>query len=252
MRNKIRSNTEPAEFTVDGDTAEGREGLHEAMGLYELDAKVWLPFASKTYNISPNIEDYVLTVAPICPADLPNRNTIGFPLDELVKFQPPPVARQTYKAWAGCPMFYEHASEDWTKAYGAVLDSSMHKVSGYGKGKIWKVMGLYATDKVKYPKMAQRLLDKEVTTYSMGADCEYFSCSYCKAPMLPGKMCTHLNPRNDFDWHVHVDEQGKDHLVFRNAHNIRPIELSIVEDPAWTTAKGDTILPAIEKYQRQY
>ena len=80
-----------------------------------LDFETWLPFAAKTYHISPRIEDYVVIPTPICPADLPNRNGIGFPLQELVRYQPPPISRQVYKAWAGTPVHLEHCFAGSTK-----------------------------------------------------------------------------------------------------------------------------------------
>lgn len=247
---RFNTPTEDHIFTLDVDTPEGREGLKEAFGAYELDAKTWLPFAAKTYHISPNIEDYVITVTPICPSDIPNRNGIAFPIGELVKFQPPPVARQVFKAWAGVPVHLEHNNSDCTQALGAVLDSSLHKIKGYGGGKLWKVMGLAATDKTKFPEIAQKQLLGEYKTFSMGADGGYFTCSYCGTRMEPNNHCEHLNPRNAVDWTVVTEFDGSQHLAFRNAHDLIPIELSVVADPAWSTALSDTILPQITNYRR--
>jgi hypothetical protein len=104
-------------------------------------------------------------------------------------------------------------------------------------------MGLLAIDKKKYPVMAQRILDNEVNTYSMGAYVDDFSCSYCKQPMTKKHYCQHVNPSNDIDWREVKDWQGGPaHIAFRNAHGISPIETSIVESPAWTTALSDHIL----------
>lgn len=210
--------------------------------LQSLDYETWLPFAAKTYQISPNIDDYLLVVTPICPSGIPNRNGIGFPLEELTKFQPPPISRMAYKAWAGCPVHYEHKNDVHEDAYGVILDASLHKVAGYGRGKLWKVMGLLAIDKHKYPEMAQRVADGDVNTYSMGAYVDTFSCSYCKAPMTKTHFCNHLHPSNEIDWKEFKDYDGTSHVAFRNAHGISPIETSIVESPAWTTALSDHIL----------
>lgn len=636
MSHRIESLSTP-ELTFDVDTAEGREGLKEVAGVYELDAKTWLPFAAQTYHISPNIEDYILSVTPICPADLPNRNGVAFPLGELKKFQPPPVARMVYKAWAGCPVHYEHCfsgdtkiltnkgdiridsiqvgdkvmthegryrrvkkvfrngvkptvrinalglaeplvvtlnhpiwivgrgqifrneksrdgrsqasayrsrsvskvfphfrpvsdvypldylviknviggnvsvdpdfaflaglwaaegsygktdnptaagftfgyaekelmdaakskadnlgyrykvsynkangtasfvildssfalamkeligkyshkkrmkgelrrwdkeslkwflggyisgdgsvkgsrmrirttseqlakdvqmafayvgiaasancdggwhghfqdayftkhhevrkhvggkpfredstqycvgvsfrhleilqnylvgrkftirkaikdtgprivlvddlillpistidhwdeeevfnleveedhtyfaggvvvhncNEDCTKAHGVVLDSSLHKINGYGGGKLWKVMGLAAIDKTKYQDIARKVATGEINTYSMGAEAGYFTCSYCGLRMNErGHSCSHVDFRNQIDWRIVNDFDGSQHLAFRNAHDLVPIELSIVGDPAWTTALSDLLLPPVEQYRR--
>jgi hypothetical protein len=210
--------------------------------LHSLDILTQLPFAAKLYKISPNIDDYILISVPICPSDLPNRNGIGFPLDELTKFHPPPINRMSYKAWVGCPLHYDHKNEIHEDAYGIVLDATMHKVTGYGKGKLWKVMGLAALDKTKYPKMAQRVLDNDINTYSMGAMVDAFSCSYCKEPMTEQSYCSHVHPKNDIDWQQVRGHDNSNHVAFRNAHGISPIELSLVESPAWTTALSDNIL----------
>ncbi len=227
---------EQAVEVMDSQSDEGRKAL------YQLDYETWLPFAAKTYQISPDINDYVIVCVPICPAEIPNRNGIGFPTSELVEFRPPPVSRQAYKAWAGCPAHYEHKNEVHEDAYGVILDASFHKVSGYGKGKLWKVMGLVGVDKTKYAKMAQRVLDGDINTWSMGAYVDSFSCSYCKKPMTKSQFCNHLHPSNDVDWAEHQDYDGTRHLAFRNAHGINPIEISLVESPAWTTALSDHIL----------
>lgn len=220
-------------FSPESDT--GREALHR------LDYETWLPYAAKLYEISPNIEDYHLVSVPICPADIPNRNGIGFPLQELVKFQEPPISRMAYKAWTGSPLHYEHANEIHKDAYGVVLDSALHKVNGYGRGKMWKVMGLAAVDKTKYKEMARRVAAGDINTYSMGALVDSFTCSHCGEPMTDKYHCVHLNPDNDIDWR---EVRGLDlpSLAFRNSHGINPIELSIVESPAWTTALSDHIL----------
>lgn len=210
-----------------------------------LDYVTWLPFAAKTYDISPNISDYVLVNTPICPSDIPNRNGIAFPRAELVKFQPPPISRMAYKAWAGCPVHYEHANEIHTDAYGVILDTSFSPIVGYGGGQLWKVMGILAIDKKKYPKMAQRVMEGSINTYSMGAWVDSFSCSYCSAPMTERNYCSHVNPKNQIDWREFKDYDGTRHIAVRNAHGISPIETSLVESPAWTTALSDEVLGCI-------
>ncbi|WP_438451797.1 hypothetical protein, partial [Listeria monocytogenes] len=128
--------------------------------------------------ISPRIEDYIIVSTLVCPSDIPNRNGIAFPRDELARFLPPPTNRMSYKAWKGCPVHLEHDNEVHERAYGVILDASFHKVEGYGDGKLWKVMGLLAIDKNKYPDVAQKVLTREINTYSMGALVDYFTCGY--------------------------------------------------------------------------
>jgi hypothetical protein len=210
--------------------------------LQTLDYPTWLPFAAKLYNISSNIEDFLLVTTPICPSDIPNRNGVAFPLAELTKFQPPPVSRMTYKAWKGCPVHREHKADVHEDAYGVILDASLHKVTGYGNGKLWKVMGLLAIDKYKYPEMARRVREGDVNTYSMGALADFFTCSYCGQEITKASNCGHVHHKNEIDWREVIGPDGRNHIAFRNAHNVNPVECSIVESPAWTTALSDQIL----------
>lgn len=209
-----------------------------------LDAKIWLPFAAKTYHISPRIEDYVLVPTPICPSDLPNRNGIGFPKGELVKFQAPPISRQVFKAWKGCPVHLEHDNEDCTKAYGVVFDTAFTRIKGYGNGQFWKVMGLAAIDKNKHPDIAQDFLERRRNTFSMGTTAESFSCSICNAPATDNifSNCAHIKTTKEVNWKPFVGADGVTRVAYLNAHDLSPIELSIVADPAWAPALSDHIL----------
>jgi len=206
-----------------------------------LDYPTWLPFCAKEYHISPKIEDYILVNTLICPSDIPNRNGIGFPITELAKWQPPPISRMAYKAWKGCPVHLEHDNEDHTKAYGVILDASLHKVTGFGGGKLWKVMGLLAIDKNKYPDVAQKVLTKQINTYSMGAMVDAFTCSFCGAECHDKYVCPHIQSTKAVNWRSVKDFDGSQHLAFLNAHGLAPIECSIVADPAWAPALSDEV-----------
>lgn len=68
----------------------------------------WLKQAAEVYCISPNVEDYVLVTTLITISDLPNRNGVAFPLEELIRFQEPPLNRLAFEGWRFCPCFYNH------------------------------------------------------------------------------------------------------------------------------------------------
>lgn len=203
----------------------------------------WLPFAAKTYHISPNIEDYVILNVPICPSDFPNRNGIGFPLQELIKFQPPPMNRQVFQAWTGCPSHLEHDNGDCTKAYGTVFDTTIRKINGFGQGKHWKVTGLVGVDKTKFPDIAKEVLEGKIKTVSMGALAERFTCSVCGRDAQKNKFmnCSHVGSTEELNWRL-VDYMGRQHIAYLNAHDLSPIEVSFVRDPAWTPAMSDKII----------
>lgn len=203
----------------------------------------WLKLAAPVYHISPNLNDYVITMTILTISDLPNRNGIAFPLEELTRFQEPPLNHLAYKGWSGAPVFTEHQNTDNTKASGVVFDVRLRPIIGYNNNKLYKVIGVVGIDKTKNPELARRVASGEVNTYSMGALADYFTCSYCGAVIDDKHTCKHIHGSADnVNFNRIVDYEGKVHVAFLNAHNLSPFELSVVEDPAWTAALSDTIL----------
>ena len=208
--------------------------------LSQLDWQSWLPFAAKTYHISANPADYILKPMLLMPSDIPNRNGIGFPIGELVRFLPPPMNRQVYRSWVGTPIHIEHANEDCTTAIGVVIDTALRQIKGFGDDKHWKVMGLLAIDKTKDPAIAQKVLSGEINTCSMGCLANSFTCSVCGKPATKNQFtnCGHITTTDNVNWQL-VNHLGAQHLAYLNAHELSPIELSIVKDPAWCQALSD-------------
>ena len=190
-----------------------------------------LPFAAKKLDISADPKDYMLYVVPIMYSDLPNRNGFGFPLQELIRWNVE-LGCQAYKGWAGMPMYQEHKSEDHKKACGIVIDTSLRRIAGLGRGKFWKLLGLAAIDRSKYSELTKRLDAKELGSFSMGAMVNYCTCSYCGAEA--GK-CSHVPESNEQTCLYELNGQ----LVFKNVHVVKPYELSVVADPAFGTAYSD-------------
>lgn len=212
----------------------------------EVESKIdisWLPFAAKTYKISPDLDNYVIVNIPICPSDIPNRNGVAFPLSELIAFQPPPMNRLTYKAWTGCPVHLEHDNADCEKAIGIVFDTSLRVMKGYGSGKHYVVYGLIGIDKTKDPETAQKFLDKRMDTGSMGSLADYFTCSVCgcKASENQFTNCSHITSTQNVNWRI-VDHMGDKVIAYLNAHVLSPIEMSCVSDPAWVTCLTEMVL----------
>lgn len=229
----------------DVDSAAGREYLRELTATtthleHTLDYQQWLPSAARRYNISKNIEDYVIVNTPMIPSDIPNRNGVAFPLHELLQFREPPVNRIVYKSWVGCPTHLEHQADDCTKALGIILDTSLVQIKNYGNGRHWMVMALLAFDKNKYPERARQIQERKVNTYSMGATCEYFTCGMSGVRLDNPAYSHRLAKAMEFD--IVVDPLTyKDTLIFRNAHNLVPGECSTVDDPAWAPALSDIV-----------
>lgn len=205
----------------------------------------WLPMASSVYKISPNIEDYVTVPVIIMPTDLPNRNLVAFPFQELSDFQPH-IGDLTYRGWKGKPVYTEHDNLNPAKALGAVVDVSMKSFSGT-ESNLFKVVTLLSIDKTK-SKVSEDIVNGLRTDYSMGALVKSYQCSVCSAvgvikqgtkdkyDCMPcgkahagfdrhGKMRTYRNP-----------DTGEVSLGYLNAQRVTPFEVSSVGVPAYASA----------------
>lgn len=203
-----------------------------------LDFHAWLPQAAPHYHVSPHFDDYILTPVIIMPSDLPNRNAVGFPLSQLTAFHPH-LGQMAYKTWKGKPTFYEHKNNDITKAYGIIADSFIRKMSGYGNGKVWKILLLLSFDRTKNPHVTSRIVGGDLNTYSMGAYIDGYTCSYCNEEL---GQCEHLDPKQP----TYMYEIGNK-LVFRNVRGVEGFETSAVESPAYASAISDTLIQVRQK-----
>lgn len=198
----------------------------------------WLPEAAKTYNLSPNIDDYVINTVLQFPLNMPNRNGMGFSLSNIREFSWD-YGCPWYKTWVGQPLFYEHKNDDCLKSNGIILDNILHKdPRGF-----WKVLMLAAHDRTKYPDLIKRVANKELTTYSMGAYilggyvCSITGRDYKNSPYLSG------NGKDKGRRPQVVIIDGVPRLAFRVGLNPKGFETSLVEEPAWTIADSDGSTP---------
>lgn len=203
--------------------------------LNTLDFHEWLPFASKELCISSDIMDYIIVPVIIMPSDLPNRNGVGFPLSELVKFNTE-FGMQAYKTFKGKPTYYEHKNQDCTKAKGVIIDTYMRKFKGFGGGSIWKLVALLGFDRTKDPELCNRIVTGDINTYSMGSYVTKYTCSVCGRDK--GK-CTHLSNTAKVNFNL-ID--GK-YLAYCLAMGICGFETSAVENPAYPVAISDYPMP---------
>lgn len=198
-----------------------------------LDWTQWLPFASKVYNISPNIKDYIIVPVLTIPSDLPNRNGVGFPLKELVRFNPE-LGMQCYKTWKGKPCFEEHANDDHKAAKGVILDTHMKPMKKYG---IWRLLKLLAYDRTRDPQLCNDILARKRNSYSMGAYLSGYTCSYCHKPF---GTCEHI-PYGATPQDM-IFLPYKDSLIFKNVVMPEGFETSSVKTPAFITALNDEVI----------
>jgi len=198
----------------------------------KLDITNWLPFASKKYLISPDINDYIFVPVLTIPSDLPNRNGVAFPLKTLLEFNVD-AGCQGYKTFRGKPVHYEHQNKDPTKAKGVIVDSFLRRINGFGGGNVWKVMLLLAIDRTKDVSLSSQIISGEMNSYSMGAYVDKYTCSYCGSDV--GK-CTHIKANSPVNFY----ELNGD-LVFKNMHGMMGFECSSVGTPAWSPAASNTV-----------
>ena len=151
------------------------KALGNPLGGQALDLE-WFKFAAKQYNISPNLTDYLLVPVIVFNPNLPNRNGVGFALEDLARFSVE-HGHQFYKTLKGKPTFYEHAHDNPVEAKGVVLDTFLKKNSKTG---VWDFIAYMAYDRTKYVELVDRIARKELNTYSMGCYVTGgYTCSIC-------------------------------------------------------------------------
>ncbi|HWY36329.1 MAG TPA: hypothetical protein VNX68_16920 [Nitrosopumilaceae archaeon] len=190
--------------------------------------KDWLPIASETLGISPDIKDYILSPVISMPSDLPNRNQQAFPLTELTRWTTD-IGTVMYKTWNGMPIHQEHANKDPTIAKGIILNTIMRPIEGTA-GNIWKVIKLAAVDRNRDSVLANDILTRKMNSWSMGAYARDYSCNICGRYLTKGG-CEHVvHQKPDFKVF-----NGK--LAYYNVSDPKGFELSSVASPAFYSAK---------------
>lgn len=200
----------------------------------------WLPLAAKEYHISANLKDYVVVPVTMFPSDLPNRNSVAFPYEELMRFDVQ-ASMPAYKTWRGKPTFSEHDHGDHRKAKGIIFDVYMKPMKNV-VGDIYKVIALAGFDRTKDPELANAIARGDRKRYSMGASISGVECSVC------GAQSTARNHRNTECGHVtrgrivlHETARGVKPAYYLG-RGIQGFELSSVAVPAWVAAEeGETI-----------
>ena len=186
----------------------------------------WLPLASEEYKISANVKDYVVTPIAAIVSDMPNRNNQGFIQEDLTNFDTM-TGRPRWQTFIGKCCFVEHDNTDVTKSLGTIIDASVQKL-----GNLKKIVILAAWDRTKNSSLVNDILNKKITTYSMGADAKNFECSICGHNLSKSK-CKHayngsrIQEGNRLFWYI-----GRKPVFF---------EISAVKTPAYISAENEKI-----------
>lgn len=209
--------------------------ISETFGTRILDMdKNWLELASEKLLISPKLEDYVLVPISIMPSELPNKNGVGFPLRELSTWNEE-YAMPAYKTWKGKPTYHEHDNTNVERAKGIIFDTALRPLPAY-EGDLYHVVNLCGFDRRKDAALVQKILTKEMASYSMGALVRDYECSICARTVKKGG-CEHVQ-RGKPNYSLH---NGRNLAYFRALEPVG-FETSSVNNPAYPTATNPNYL----------
>lgn len=183
----------------------------------------WLPFAAEHYQISKNINDYVLLELHSVCASIPNRNLDSMGYNELTSWRSL-HGRACYGTFIGKPAHKNHENSDDTKALGCVFSATMVPFRGQ-----WHVKILKGIDRTKAPRMARLVQQRLRVGHSMGCLVERTTCSlpWCQFGSSDGTTtCQHIQGG------AGKGQIIRSHLVYENLNDFGYVEDSVVEDPA--------------------
>jgi len=192
----------------------------------------WLANAAETYEVSADINDYVIVALPIVTPNIPNRNMDCFPFHEMAYFNPI-LGRLTYQTFVGKPTHIDHVNQDPKRAKGVHFDATLARWD-HNK-RYWKISVLTGWDRSKDPELVKMILSGERSGYSMGALVDHTRCSVCGTVSSDQTKCQHFE---------RVGKGGifQGSLVYDCCHGVNFIETSSVADPADPFAVSDNIL----------
>jgi hypothetical protein len=159
-----------------------------------------------------------------------NENYDTFPADEI---------RKAWRTFIGKPVFVNHHNEDINRARGFIADAALHEdVNPNGTPDVW-VEGLMAIDAVRFPKLAEAIVARDIERTSMGTAVSFTVCSFCgNHAETPLDYCKHIASMKGRRI-IRTSESGAREavLVSEICYGLGFFENSLlVEDPADPTA----------------
>jgi hypothetical protein len=159
-----------------------------------------------------------------------NDNFDEFPAEELEK---------AYATFKGKPVFVNHVNHDHKRARGVIIDAALHKDSNRDGSKDHWVEVLMEVDALRFPKLAQEILNGNIARTSMGCDVAFSICSACgNKATSPAEYCTHIPAAKGQRIYRHVGSGKKvGELIRETCYGLKFFENSLlVEPPADPTA----------------
>jgi len=123
-----------------------------------------------------------------------------------------------------------NCNKDYNKDSKGIILGTFLKPIRNAKGNLHKVVSLLAFDRTRDSLLANQILTRQRTAYSMGAMCSYYTCSICGA-RHPESPCNHVSLRRP----AFAVYDGN--LAYLNARNFIGFETSSVISPAYLSAQ---------------
>lgn len=113
-----------------------------------------------------------------------NDNYDTWPEDEL---------RQAWGTFIGKPVFVNHHNDDVRRKRGVIIDAALHEDIGPdGRPDVW-IEVLMEIDAIRFPRLAEAILNRDIERTSMGADVGESECSFCgNIATTPSTYCVHV------------------------------------------------------------
>ncbi len=195
-----------------------------------------LPYFAEAYNISPKLPDYVLVPTVIMPSDLPNRNLIAFPREELLRANVE-TGQLGFQSWAKKHTCIDHVNKRIPEDSKGIIFASFLKP--IVNTQLMKVVCLLGYDRRRDPRLANSILSGERTNYSMGAICSHYTCSIC-ASVFPDNPCEHVElPSRNMRRPLQLRADNNGRLMYLKARDFVGFEVSSVTAPAYLSASTD-------------
>lgn len=160
-----------------------------------------------------------------------NDNFDEFPAEEI---------KQGYLSFIGKPVFVNHHNENHRRARGVIIAAVLHEdTNPDGSPDTW-VEVLMEVDAIRFPILAQKIIDGEIDRTSMGCDVAFSRCSFCgNKAVSPIDYCAHIKRSKGRRIRRRSASTGEqeDVLVREICYGLRFFENSLlVEEPADPTA----------------
>lgn len=152
---------------------------------------------------------------------------------------PGPELEKSWMTFIGRPVFVNHQNDDPTRARGVIIDAALHVDTALDGSEDTWVEVLQEIDGLRFPKLAQAIVNGDIERTSMGCDVAYSLCSFCgNKAATPLEYCAHI-PRlkGKRIRRVQANGSGEDVLIHEICFGLGFFENSLlVEPPADPTA----------------